>query len=40
MQYFDGEGQCGFLYSYYNICAWDVENAWLISLAWIFIVDK
>jgi hypothetical protein len=40
MQYVDGEGQCGFLCSYDNIYAWDVENAWLISLTRIFVVDK
>jgi hypothetical protein len=40
MQYADGEGQCGFLCSYDNIYAGDVENEWLISLTWIFVVDK
>jgi hypothetical protein len=38
--YVDGESQCGFLFSCDNIYAWDVENAWLISLTWIFVVDK
>jgi hypothetical protein len=32
MQYADGQGQCGFLCPYDNILAWDVKNAWLISL--------
>jgi hypothetical protein len=32
MRYADGQGQCGFLCLYDNILAWDVKNAWLISL--------
>ncbi len=32
--------KCGFLCSYDNIYAWHMENAWLISLTWIFVVDK
>jgi hypothetical protein len=39
-RYVDGESQCGFLFSYDNIYAWDVENAWLISLTLIFVIDK
>jgi hypothetical protein len=40
MQYADGEGQHSFLCSNDNIYAWNVENAWLISLIWIIYVDK
>jgi FMN-dependent NADH-azoreductase len=36
MQYVNGEGQFGFFCSYGDMCAWDVENAWLISLFGIF----
>jgi hypothetical protein len=30
MQYADGEGQCGFFFSYDSVSAWDVENTWLM----------
>jgi hypothetical protein len=40
MQYADGEGQHSFLCSNDSIYAWNVENAWLISLIWIIFVDK
>jgi hypothetical protein len=32
--------RAAFFCSYDNSKAWDVENAWLISLTWIFVVAK
>jgi hypothetical protein len=40
MQYAGGKGQHSFLCSNDNIYAWNVENAWLISLIWIIFVDN